>query len=93
MWVLNMRTLIIVFVFAVLATFAVEHFGFAIAHSTAALFLAVLMAPGLLLAFFNWGDSSESMLMILATFINGVYYYFLAWLIRYLVARTKDVQS
>lgn len=87
-----MRTLVAVIVLAVLATYAVEHFGFAIAHSMAFLCLAVLIAPGTLLAFFNWGESSEWVPMILATVMNGAYYYLLAWLIRKLAATRKGAQ-
>lgn len=84
-----MRTLVVVVALAVLATYAVEHFGFAIAHSMAFLCLAVLIAPGTLLAFFNWGESSEWVPMILATVLNGDYYYLLARVIRKLEATGK----
>ena len=92
MWLLNMRTLFVVAVLAVLATYAVEHFGFAIAHSMAFLCLAVLIAPGTLLAFINWGEFSEWVPMMLATVVNGAYYYLLAWVIRKL-ATARELQN
>lgn len=84
-----MRTSLVVIVLAVLATYAVEHFGFVIAHSMAFLCFAVLLAPGTLLAFFNWDQSSEWAPMFLATVTNGIYYYLLICLLRKLYA-TKE---
>lgn len=92
MRMLKIRTLIAVAILAVLATYTVEHFGFSIAHSMTFLFLAVLIAPGVLLVFFNWSESSEWVPMILATVMNGAYYYLLAWLMRKLAATKKDAQ-
>ena len=54
--------------------------------------LAVLIAPGTLLVFFNWGDSSEWVPIVLAIIVSGAYYYFLVRFIRKPAATGKDAQ-
>jgi hypothetical protein len=85
-----MQTLVAVTVLAVLVTYAVEHFGFAIAHSMALLCITVLIAPGTLLVFFNWDEFGEWVPMLLAIVTSGVYYYLLIWVMRKLVAKEKS---
>lgn len=82
---LNLRTLVVLIVLAGLAAYGVEAYGFAIAHSVSLLVLAVLVAPGTLLAFFDWETSNYWLPVSLSFILNTAYYFVLLLVYRRLV--------
>lgn len=79
---LNFRIFTILLLLAVVATYTVEYFGFAIAHSVALLGLAVLISPGLLIAFLDW-EPADRIPLVLCVVTNTAYYFIIALLVRY----------
>lgn len=72
---LSLRISVVLIALAGLATYTVEVYGFAIAHSAPLLVLAALISPGVLLAFFDWGTSNYWLPVSLCVVLNAVYYF------------------
>jgi hypothetical protein len=78
---LTWKTWIVLIAVAAVATYAAEHFGFAIVHSSALLLLVALAAPGFYVAFFDL-IPSDWMTLAVAFVVNVAYYYLIAWFVR-----------
>jgi uncharacterized membrane protein len=78
---LTSKTWIVLIVVAAVATYATEHFGFSIVHSSALLVLVAVTAPGFYVAFFNL-IPSDWMTFAVAFVVNVAYYGLIAWFVR-----------
>lgn len=78
---LSLRACIAIVLLAILSMYLAERVGFAIAHSSSLLSLAVALSPGILVTIFGW-QGDDWFLDVLAVGLNFLYYSGIAMLVR-----------